>query len=197
MVERGRIARWAGAALCGLGAWQVAEAGWIHVKAALAQALMGRAWARAQSGASEPRSWPWADTWPIARLSVPALGASVYVLADASGRSLAFAPGHVAGTAAPGESGVSVISAHRDTHFAFLRRLSSEHAIEVERRDGRRSWFRMIDARIVDARNIRLRDAIEASPVLVLVTCYPFDGVAWRTPLRYVVTAQAVDGLGE
>ena len=45
------------------------------------------------------------------------------VLAGASGRTLAWGPGHLDGSAPPGAAGNAVLSAHRDTHFRFLQRV--------------------------------------------------------------------------
>ncbi|HSE78383.1 MAG TPA: class GN sortase [Alphaproteobacteria bacterium] len=185
-----RTLRFAVAGLLGLALWQLAAGLWIPAKAALAQTLIERAWRAARAGTPEARPWPWADTWPVARLEAPAAGEKVYVLADASGRSLAFGPGHLAGTATPGTPGLSVIAAHRDTHFRFLRRLSAGDWLFVERADGARIAYRVTDMRIVDARTARIFDEIER-PTLALVTCYPFDGLWPGTPLRYVVTAEA------
>ncbi len=118
------------------------------------------------------------------------MGEAVYVLADASARSLAFGPGHLSGTSAPGASGVSVISAHHDTHFRFLRRLTAGDRVVIERTDGTRIAYRVTGADVVDARTARIFDEVER-PVLALVTCYPFDALWPGTPLRYVVTAEA------
>jgi len=54
--------------LLALGFWQLGRGAWIPAKAWLAQELMGKAWDRAAAGASAPVPWPWADTWPVARL---------------------------------------------------------------------------------------------------------------------------------
>jgi len=86
-------------ALLALGAWQFGQGAWIEAKAWLAQALIGRAWAKTLAGHRNVKPWPWADTWPVARLSVPALGIERYVLAGTSGAAMAFGPGHVEGTA--------------------------------------------------------------------------------------------------
>jgi len=50
---------------------------------------------------------------------------------------MAFGPGHLSGTPLPGEAGNAVVTGHRDTHFAFLRRLRLGDVLEVERPDGR------------------------------------------------------------
>ena len=47
-----------------------AAAGRIYLKAWLAQRLLHRAWAATQAEGGPVKPWPWADTWPIARLSM-------------------------------------------------------------------------------------------------------------------------------
>lgn len=178
----------AGTALFGIGLWQFAGGVAIHAKAMLAQILLERAWQRTLAGEAQAKPWPWADTWPVARLGAPGLGEWVYVLADASGRSLAFGPGHVAGTAAPGAVGNSVIAGHRDTHFRFLQVLAADGWVTLETADGNTRKFRLVDKRVVDTRRTQMvQDS--AAPMLTLVTCYPFDAVMPGGPLRYVVTA--------
>jgi sortase A len=161
---------------------------WIEAKACLAQQLVRRAWCAMQAGAGEARPWPWADTWPIARLTVPARGVDLFVLAGASGRTLAFGPGHVTGTALPGEPGNAVVSGHRDTHFAFLRELEPGDTIVIERRDGRRRTYTVSALRVVDHQAGELMGETQDAR-LTLVTCYPFDALRPGGPLRYVVTA--------
>ncbi len=74
--------------LCGL--WFIGQGTYIHAKASLAQLLLEAAWAGTLQGKKEVKPWPWADTWPVSRLSVPRLGIHRIVLAGASGSSLAF-----------------------------------------------------------------------------------------------------------
>src|SRR5215831_17387222 len=109
------------ALLLAVGAWQAGRGAWIQAKAVLAQVLIARAWSRTLAGETQVRPWPWADTWPVAHLSVPRLGIDRYVLEGADGSAMAFGPGHAGGTARPGTAGNSVIGGHRDTHLAFLR----------------------------------------------------------------------------
>ncbi len=172
------------------GAWQGGHGAFIHAKAILAQHLLRQAWARTQAGEAEARPWSWADTWPVARLRVERLGVDRIVLAGASGRTLAFAPGHVDGTPAPGAPGTSVIGGHRDTNFSFLRDLRPQDEIALETPDGAIRRYRVAGTRIVDHRRANIVLAGEASR-LALVTCYPFDALRPGGPLRYVVEAEA------
>jgi sortase A len=176
--------------LLAFAAWQLAGAAWIHAKAALAQHLIAAAWERTRvEGAVRP--WPWADTHPVARLAVPGRRISLHVLAGTTGRSLAFGPGHVAGTALPGTSGNSVIVAHRDTHFAFLKDLHEDEAILVEDTRGRTTHYRVREVAIVDKHATRLLDAADSAQ-LTLITCWPFDAVQPGTSQRYVVIADRI-----
>lgn len=179
---------WAAAAPLAFALGHLGQAGWIHGTARLAQYLMQAAWERALRGEREPRPWPWADTWPIARLIAPRQRVEVFVLAGATRRTPAFGPGHLFGTAPPGAPGNSVISARRNTHFAFLRYLAPGDELVVERADGARRRYVVSDAAVVDRRELR---AIRPEPVprLTLITCYPFDALTPRGPLRYVVRA--------
>jgi sortase A len=172
-----------------------AAAGRIYLKAWLAQRLLHRAWAATQAEGGPVKPWPWADTWPIARLSMPGRGIDLIVLADASGRSMAFGPGLVAGTAPPGAVGNTVLSGHRDTQFRFLKDLRPGERMRLEAADGSQRDYAVIETLIVDAHAVEiLWDTGDAQ--LTLVTCYPFDAIAPGGPLRYVVRAspRAVEG---
>ncbi len=178
------------ALLAGVGLWQLGQGAWIYVKARLAQRLLQRAWARTLRGEPEARPWPWADTWPVARLQVPAHGVDLIVLAGVSGRTLAFGPGHAPGSAVPGAPGTAIVAGHRDTHFRFLERLKQGDEIIVEVPGLRRSRLRVQETSVVDSRTAVIRTE-DRSAGLVLVTCYPFDAVRPGGALRYVVTASA------
>lgn len=177
--------------LLALGTWQVAQAGWIHAKALLAQRLIALAWAEARAGGASRRPWPGADMRPIARLTVPQRNIELYVLDTASPRALAFGPAHVGGTAAPGARGNSVLVAHRDTHFAFLRHLRLDDEIDLEAARGTRSRYRVREMTVRDQGDTRVLDEGDHSQ-LTLITCFPFDAVMPGTRQRYVVVAERV-----
>ena len=161
----------------------------ILAKAQLAQVLLHAAWARSQASGVEVRPWPWADTHPVARLIATAQGADVLVLSGASGRTLAFGPGHLDGSAKPGETGNSVIVAHRDTHFRFLQHIAAGDTLVLEGRDGLRQDYMVRGAYVADHRALAIaRDT--PRPTLTLITCYPFDAINPGGPLRYVVVAE-------
>ena len=186
------------AALLLAGVALTAHALWQPVKAQLAQALLEEAWQKARAGQPQPRPWPWADTWPVARLALPTADPDgtrpLVVLAGASGRTLAFGPGHMAGSADPGEVGNVVIAGHRDTHFRALRELADGDELLLEDRWGGRRSYR-VTRRLV-TRYDDTSPLVPAADRLTLVTCWPFDALHPGGPMRYVVVAEATSPSG-
>ncbi len=180
---------WVVACLLCLGFWNLGQGAYIPAKAWLAQELMQRAWMRGTDGELRPAPWPWADTWPVARLSARSGEIELIVLAGGSGRTLAFGPGHLSASSLPGQRGNSVIAGHRDTHFYFLRDIEIGESIVVETIAGRKHLYKVTGIDVVDARRgSLLLDTNEA--MLSLVTCYPFEAAEAGGPMRYVVTAK-------
>lgn len=196
LMQRFNVNRIASGILLIIVMWQWGSAGWIFAKARLAQWLIAESWAETLASGQGAKPWPWADTFPVARLQLPAMDIDLYILEGAQGNSLAFGPGHLQGTALPGE-GMSVIGGHRDTHFHFLKNLKPGALFELERRDGRRISYRLATKDIVDIRTtpLYISDSykFDVGSSLVLVTCYPFDSINPNGPLRMVVRAYQVD----
>ena len=174
--------------LLAFGTWNVGHGAYIYAKAALAQHLLRQAWDDTLQGQAAVKPWSWADTYPVARLTMPQQGVDLIVLAGASGRTLAFGPGHVDGTPIPGEIGNSVLSAHRDTHFEFLQHLKLGDAFRVENAQGKKTRYVVQATRVVDQSDVSVMRA-STFEQLTLVTCYPFNAIRAGGPLRYVVTA--------
>jgi sortase A len=166
------------------------QGAYIHAKALLAQVLLERAFEKTIATGHEIKPWSWADTWPVARIEVKRLHASTIVLAGSSGQALAFGPGHVERTPDAGERGVTVYSAHRDTHFAFLKSVVIGDEIDVTRHDGRAFSYRVDTTSVVrfDASGI---DPLADGHELVLSTCWPFDALT-QGPERYLVHATMI-----
>lgn len=86
---------------------------YMQAKAHFAQYLIEQAWAKTLIDGQSHKPWSWADTYPVAKLSIeqakrpnhfdgPASNDSLYVLAGASGRNLAFGPALVLSSAPAG-----------------------------------------------------------------------------------------------
>lgn len=158
---------------------------WMPAKAALGQALLSAAWT---AGATEP--WPGADLRAIARITAPALDRTVYILNSASGKAMAWGPGHVQGTPLPGDPGLSGIGGHRDSHLAFLGETRPGDMITLERTDRGARRFRVTHAEVVDSRTWRYPVEQDGPARLALTTCWPLDAQT-PGPMRLVVYAEA------
>lgn len=172
------------------GAILIGDGLYIKAKAELSQVLLKRAFAAELRG-EDAKPWPWADFTTEAEVSAPRLGKHAIVLSGASGEALAFGPAWLTNTPQPGDEGTSVIAAHRDTHFRWLKDVQPGDEIEVTRRDGKILSFKAGQARVVpwDESGI---DPSAPGRRLVLATCWPF-GATERGPLRYIVEAELVD----
>jgi sortase A len=163
------------------------KAAYLDAKALVAQVLLQRAWADSLAVGTPARPWPWADTQAIGRLRVPAGEVDQIVLAGANGRNLAFGPTRLATGPA---TELTILSGHRDTHFAFLRELQPGHVVELQDLNGAWRRYRVSDARVIDAASAVIPAQAAGEPAgLVMVTCWPFDAVNPGTPWRFVVSA--------
>lgn len=162
------------------------QAGYIQIKAVLAQILLEQAWARAERLGQPQKPWPWADVVPFAVLSVPSLGVKQFVLSSHSGEALAFGPGMHSNDevdVAP----IRVLAGHRDTHFKFLQHVMPNTRVTLQMLGAPPLHFRVKSQRIMDAR-VDALSMTAWTETLFMVTCYPFNAVN-QGPLRYVITA--------
>ena len=163
---------------------------YILAKAQLAQILLERAFNQTLLTGKPVKAWSWADTRPVAQLTIARLHAASIVLKGSSGEALAFGPALLDETARPGERGTSVMAAHRDTHFAFLKNVVVGDDITVTRDDGLAFTYRVTGTRIADFDNSGI-DRHAAGFHLVLSTCYPFDAITHGRQ-RFLVEAELV-----
>jgi sortase A len=167
---------------------------YLRAKAALAATLIAKAWAETVRTGRDARPWPWADTHPIARLVIPALGYDALVLEGASPRNLAFGPAHLSSSASPGEPGNVVIAGHRTSWFEPLRDAAVGQTVRLEWTEPRSRRLRSREYRIhalLIVSPSAASSVASAGDELTLVTCYPF-GRGPTSPLRLVVRAVAV-----
>jgi sortase A len=171
------------------GALMLGRGAWLEAKAHVGQWLLERAFERTQATGTVQKPWPWADMHPLARIVAPEARADVLVLAGASGRTLAWGPGHLDDSAPLGTAGNAIVSAHRDTHFRFLRNLGVGDELLLELPDGARQHYRVRERYVTDVAHLNLPRHTRV-PTLTLVTCYPFDTLLPGGSLRLVVVAQ-------
>ena len=128
---------------------------------------------------------------PVARLVIPRLGVDEVVVEGVGDAELRAGPGHMIGSAAPGDSGLSVISAHRDRHFHALGGIAVGDTIITETERARVTW-KVARLRVVGADAPTLRSSV--APTLTLTTCWPIRYLG-PAPDRLIVDAVPV-GIG-
>jgi len=166
---------------------------YMKAKASLSQVLLAHAWEKTLDGDTDARPWPWADITPAARLELPRLHAAAIILDGTSGQALAFGPGLMTGSAAPGQPGLTLLAGHRDSHFAFLQYARTGDALTLTGPDGVPHTYRLTETRVVDAAASTLTPGGNGPATLALTTCYPF-GVLTPTNQRFVVLATLDEG---
>jgi len=164
-VARGAIAR------------DAARARWAEIEAE--RAVAG---ARSSAGAAQ---WTEARGTPVARVMIPRLGLDEVVVEGVGDGELRAGPGHMTGSALPGDSGTSVISAHRDRHFHALGGIALGDTVVTESASGTVVW-RVSRIRVVHAEDAAL-DA-RPTPTLMLTTCWPIRYLG-PAPERLIVEA--------
>ena len=122
---------------------------------------------------------------PVARLVIPRLALDEIVVEGVGEAELYAGPGHMAGSALPGERGNSVVSAHRDRHFRSLGRVVVGDTIHTESDAGDVAWT-VTRLRVVAADAPVLRTS--RTPVLTLTTCWPIRYFG-SAPDRLIVEA--------
>lgn len=167
--------------------WQFGSGSYIYAKAHLAQYLLNTAWSKTLQGETKVKPWSWADTYPIANITFNNMQENYIVLAGASGRTMAFGPGHVSGTALPGNGSNSVIAGHRDTQFSVLKDLKFGDEINVQT-TSKVIQFKVVKIFIVDQSQTEIMQDYGLDQ-LTLITCYPFNTLQAGGRLRYVVQA--------
>jgi LPXTG-site transpeptidase (sortase) family protein len=166
-----------------LGEWrrQEARSAWEELEARNVVALARRV----DAGAPRNEVAPGA---PMARLIIPRLRLDEIVFEGVHDDALNAGPGHLPGSAFPGEAGNSVISAHRDRHFSRLGAIEVGDTLTTDSGTRKERWV-VISKRVIDADAPAIFRKREAT--LTLITCWPirYFGPA---PSRLIVTAKPV-----
>ena len=140
---------------------------------------------------------------PLAVLRIPRLGEwndePPVVVEGVSTAALQQGPGHIPGTALPGEIGNVVLSGHRTTYgapFARLDELRPGDRIVIETRD---TWFTysVTGTRIVAPTAVRVtwpvpgdRGAVPTKALLTMTTCHPRYSARQRLVVSAELTAE-------
>ena len=124
----------------------------------------------------------------VARLIIPRIGLDEIVLEGVGTEELNAAPGHLPGSAFPGERGNSVISAHRDRHFDRMDEVQLGDTILTESGQYQNAWV-VISKRVVGSATPALFKTADAT--LTLTTCWPIRYLG-TAPDRLLLTARPI-----
>ena len=160
----------------------------IELKAKVAQTLLQYAWHKTIKTGEDQRPWKSFDGVPVLRLMIPRHEIDQIVLSGTSGQALAFGPAFHEESSLPGKGGTTVISSHRDSHGVYIRQLEKGDMIKLQDRFQQWHSYTIQDFDILNVKTDTI-STTNAKEVLLIITCYPFNGLTSRTPLRYVVSA--------
>ena len=160
----------------------------IELKARVAQVLLQHAWHKTIKTGEDQRPWKSFDGTPILRLTIPRHEVDQIVLAGTSGQALAFGPAFHEESKLPGRGGATVLSSHRDSHGVYIRQLQIGDMIKLQDRFQQWHSYTIEDFDILNVKTDTI-STTNAKEVLLIITCYPFNALTSRTPLRYVVSA--------
>ena len=125
----------------------------------------------------------------VAKLTLPRLDASLFVVEGTDQNELKKGPGHMPGTALPGVKGNCVIAGHRDTHFRVLEGVKEGDRVELETKYGT-FHYEVRSMEVVSPTNVSSLAPTDHA-VLHLITCYPFNYVG-HAPKRMVIEAALI-----
>ena len=202
-MSKGRTQRFLVVGLFLIGATLLGKGLYMQAKAHFAQYLIEQAWTKTLADGQSHKPWSWADTYPVAKLSIyreqaansdieAELNDSLYVLAGASGRNLAFGPSLVLSSAPAGQKGNTVIAGHRDTHFAILNGMAVGRRLSLQTLKGNHIIYEVVATQVVHETETQFMAPSDDNR-LTLITCYPFDALQGGAELRFVVQAIPVE----
>jgi sortase A len=191
------VRRALGTALVAVGALLVLYVGYRYAAGAYERDAARTAWAAieahnavATSSAltAAPAHTAYATGALVGRLRIPSVQLDEVIAEGVGDDELDAGPGHLPGSASPGEPGNAVISAHRDRHFHSLGRVVVGDTVITDTRTIRTTWV-ITGRRIVGRYQPSLFPSAE--PELTLTTCWPIRYVG-PAPDRLILTAKPI-----
>jgi sortase A len=126
----------------------------------------------------------------VARLLIKRLGVDVVVVEGTDAASLRLGPGHLEGSALPGDPDNCIIAGHRDGPFGLLSGTRPGDQVEIRSRSGT-ELYRVDSIQVVDKDDSGPL-AVAREPILTLITCYPINHLG-PAPRRLIVRAALVE----
>lgn len=166
--------------------WYFAQAGLLAAKAWAAPLLIEHAWEKNLMTGMDSPPWPWADSGPTAKISVPKLNLARYILQGDNVRNLAFGP------VLQQTGSTTILFGHRDTHFRFLKQMEAGDIVYFQGSKLQREKWQVERTKVMFAENIYV-SASDRGRSLMMITCYPFGTIDPGTDERFVVWLKQVE----
>jgi sortase A len=140
----------------------------------MAAEAAGAAAANARGGIALPQG-------TVARLTIPEIGLSAYVMEGTDSDILDRAPGHYPESPLPGEPGNAAIAGHRTMHGHPFRRLDELDAgdLIITWTASRKAVYRVVEIKVVDPTMVGVVAPTDESR-LTLTTCHPVGSARQR-----------------
>ncbi len=152
------------------------------------QSRLAREWQAQQ--VRPPADHPGVPADTLTRLTIPKIDLDSVVVEGTTHHDLLLGPGHMENTAVPGESGNSVISAHRDTFFRHIYELNKGDSILVQR-GGTTYQYEVTGKKVIEPDDLSVIRPSQDTR-LTLLTCYPIYYIG-PAPKRLAVFAKLVN----
>jgi sortase A len=176
-----------------VGAALVLYVGAQYAQMYLEQRSLAREWERQQTTLLQPQPNQPPVPRGLTRLAIPRINLDAIVVEGATRHDLLLGPGHIKGTAEPGELGNVVITGHRDTFFRHIHELGKGDVVLVQR-NGKTYRYEVTAKKIVDPEDVSVVRPSKDNR-LTLITCYPTYYIG-PAPDRLVVFTKMVDQTG-
>ena len=157
-----------------------------YMKGICAQIMLERAWEITKRTGHPTKAWSWADTLPVANLTIPAIGLNQIVLKGEEIEAMAFGPALIEYEL---ESNNIIISGHRDSFFKNLEKLNEGDIIKLEFLNNNQE-YKINNIIITNPEDIKWMENTDTK-TLTLITCYPFNFIG-NAPKRYVIVANTL-----
>jgi len=175
--------------ILGVSVWHFSENETMTIHTWIIHSLLNNAWVRTQASGHEVKPWPWANTWPLARLSIPHLRVQRIILAHANDSMPLFVLGHLDSSVLPGELGNSIVSIYHENDSQFLRKLREGDVMVLESSRNGHWQYRVTAIYIADKTDTALLEP-SLNRRLTLISYYQATPKDNR---RYVVVADELE----
>ena len=154
-----------------------------------AEQLIDVAWTRTQREGRAVQPWPGIESYPVAKIEIPALGKNFVVMSGVSAPVLKHGAGWNEGTSAPGLPGISLISGYRNGAFSFIGDLATGMDLRVEGAGGMIKNYRVEGVSVIQGTEMKVPMGDDES-VLLFSTSYPVANGAKADRIQLVIIAR-------